>query len=241
MAGQAGHRPGRPDPRNRGAPEIYQRTGLQIDPYFSLPKILWIKENEPDVFAAAHKILLVHDFIMHHLTGEFVTDWSHASRTMVFNLKRKWDEEILRAAGVDAGRCWRAVPSGDRGGAVSAGAARLTSIPEGTPVFAGAGDQQAAAVGLGVVSRGSLCANTGTGSFILARSSAGPDEKQRVVCTISAVAGKWLLEAGMYTSGSVYRWFRDHIAEVETARELQIDPYDILNEQVATAPAGRPG
>ena len=227
-----------------GPTEIYKRTGLKVNPCFSLPKILWIKEHEPDIFAATHKFLLVHDFIVHHLTDRFVTDPSHASRTMAYNLKRHWDEDILGATGVDAAKFCRAVPSGERVGAVSAGAARLTAIPEGTPVYAGAGDQQAAAVGMGIVSAGTVMANTGTGSFVLSPVDQPVlDPQERVLCTISAVPGKWLLEAGMYTTGSVYRWFRDQMSakEVETARERGLDPYDLLNEQAAAAPVGSSG
>jgi xylulokinase/glycerol kinase len=227
-----------------GDAEIYKRTGLKINPYFSLPKILWIKENEPDTFEAAHKFLLVHDFILHRFTKRFVTDQSHASRTMAYNLRRHWDEDILGAVGVDPAKFCRAVPSGERVGAVSAGASRLTSIPEGTPVFAGAGDQQAAAVGMGIVAAGTFMANTGTGSFVLSPLDEPVlDPRERVLCTISAVPDKWLQEAGMYTTGSVYRWFRDQMStkEEETARERGLDPYDLLNEQASTAPVGSSG
>ena len=227
-----------------GLTEIYKRTGLKINPYFSLPKILWVKEHEPDIFAATHKFLLVHDFILHRLTDRFVTDQSHASRTMAYNLKRHWDDDILKAAGVDAGKFCRAVPSGERVGTITAGAARLTAIPEGTPVYAGAGDQQAAAVGMGAISTGTFMANTGTGSFVLSPIDQPVlDPQERVLCTIAAVPGKWLQEAGMYTTGSVYRWFRDQMSsrEVETARERGVDPYDLLNEQAAAAPVGSSG
>jgi glycerol kinase len=227
-----------------GPTEIYKRTGLKINPYFSLPKILWIKEHEPDIFAATHKFLLVHDFIVHRLTDRYVTDQSHASRTMAYNLNRRWDDDILKETGVDAGKFCRAVPSGERVGTISEGAARLTAISEGTPVYAGAGDQQAAAVGMGIVSSGAFMANTGTGSFVLSPIDQPVlDPRERVLCTIAAVPGKWLLEAGMYTTGSVYRWFRDQMSarEVETARERGLDPYDLLNEQAATAPVGSSG
>jgi xylulokinase/glycerol kinase len=227
-----------------GSTEIYRRTGLKINPYFSLPKILWIKQHEPRAYAATAKFLLVHDFIVHRLTGRFVTDQSHASRTMAYNLKRYWDGDILDATGVDADKFCTAVPSGERVGAVSAEAARLTGIPEATPVFAGAGDQQAAAVGMGIITAGTFMANTGTGSFVLSPVDEPMlDPRERVLCTVSAAPGKWLQEAGMYTTGSVYRWFRDQMStkEIESARERGMDPYDLLNEQAATAPVGSSG
>ena len=112
------------------------------------------------------------------------------------------------------------------------------------PVISVGGDQQAAAVGLGVVRAGLMCVNTGTGSFILSHSEKPAfDEQQRVICTASAVAGKWLVEASIFTSGSVYRWFRDNFATVEkqTARELQLDAYDILNSEIKYTKPGAQG
>jgi len=91
---------------------------------------------------------------------------------------------------------------------------------------------------------GLMCVNTGTGSFILAHSERPAfDAEQRVVCTASAVAGKWLLEAGIYTSGSVYRWYRDNFALVESnaARDLQIDAYEILNSEIKNTSPGAEG
>jgi len=97
---------------------------------------------------------------------------------------------------------------------------------------------------MGIVAAGTFMANTGTGSFVLSPLDEPVlDPRERVLCTISAVPDKWLQEAGMYTTGSVYRWFRDQMStkEVETARERRLDPYDLLNEQASTAPVGSSG
>jgi len=227
-----------------GDTEIYKRTGLKVNPYFSVPKIMWVAEHEPDLYKKTHKFLMVHDFIQFCLTGAFVTDHSHASRTMAYNLNRYWDKDIIKATGLDADKFCDAFQAGERVGAITAGAAALTGIREGTSVFAGAGDQQFAAVGLGIVTSGKIEANTGTGSFVLSQIDKPVlDPQERILCSIAAVPDKWVLEAGMYTTGSVYQWFRDQMGsqEIALARERNVDPFALLDEQAATAPIGSSG
>jgi glycerol kinase len=227
-----------------GDTEIYKRTGLKVNPYFSVPKIMWVAEHEPDLYKKTHKFLMVHDFIQFCLTGAFFTDHSHASRTMAYNLNRYWDKDIIKATGLDADEFCDVFQAGERVGAITASAAALTGITEGTPVFAGAGDQQFAAVGLGIVTNSKIEANTGTGSFALAQIDKPTlDPKERILCSIAAVPDKWVFEAGINTTGSVYRWFRDQMGthECALARERNVDPFTLLDEQAATAPIGSSG
>jgi glycerol kinase len=228
-----------------GPEYVYHKTGLRIDAYFSLPKLLWLKENKPQVFNKAYKILTVHDFIIHYLTGEFITDWTQASRTMLFNISElKWDAELCNQFGIRTEMLAKAVPPGTIVGGLKKSLQTEFNLRRDIPVVSVGGDQQAAAVGLGVVVPGLMCANTGTGSFILAHAERPAfDEKQRVVCTASAVAGKWLMEAGIYTSGSVYRWFRDNFAAVQNNAKgsPRIDPYEILNSEVKNTSPGAEG
>jgi len=228
-----------------GDEEVYRRTGLRIDPYFTLPKLLWLKENNPQVFSQARKFLTVHDLVINHLTGTFVTDWTQASRTMLFNIERlAWDAGLCERFGVPVEALPEAVPPGTVVGEVSATVCKELGLRHPIPVVAAGGDQQAAAVGLGIVVPELMCVNTGTGSFILAHTDKPAfDPERRVVCTASAVAGKWLMEAGIFTSGSVYRWFRDTFAMVEknAAEALSIDTYEIINSEVKNSPPGADG
>ncbi len=228
-----------------GDDEVYRRTGLRIDPYFTLPKLLWLKENSPQVFRSAHKFLTVHDLVINHLTGAFVTDWTQASRTMLFNIEGlAWDPGLCERFGIPVEVLPDAVPPGTVVGEVKTSMLKELGLRRPIPVVAAGGDQQAAAVGLGVVAPGLMCVNTGTGSFILAHTDLPAfDPERRVVCTASAVAGKWLMEAGIFTSGSVYRWFRDTFAQMEksTAESLSIDAYEILNSEVKNSPPGAEG
>ncbi len=232
--------------REHVTPEtIYSVTGLTVDPYFSAPKLLWLKTHEPDVFRAAHKFLLVHDFVVHRLCGEYVTDYSNASRTMLFDIARgQWSETLLGQMGITPELLPRAVPSGTQVGEVGPDAARETGLATGTPVVAGGGDQQCAALGVGVVRPGSVKATTGTGTFLLAFSqSVRLDPGRRLLCSRHVVPDTFVVEASMFTTGAALRWFRDNLApkECEQARQEASDPYDLLMELAATAPPGAGG
>jgi D-xylulose kinase len=231
--------------RKIGAERIYQLTGLTIDPYFSAPKILWIKKNESNIFSSAHKFLLVHDYVIMKLTGEFATEYSNASRTMLFDIKKlDWSDAICEELQIPKEKMPTLYPSARIIGEVNAKASKETDLPVGTPVVTGAGDQQAAAVGVGVTEPGRVKATTGTGTFILAfLNEPKYDEKRRVLCSCHAVPGKWVNEASIFTTGAVYKWFRDQFAQAEKAEAIQAgrDPYELLNEEASKIPAGSRG
>ncbi|MFC1538981.1 FGGY-family carbohydrate kinase [Candidatus Latescibacterota bacterium] len=227
-----------------GADYIYQKTGLRIDPYFTLPKLLWMQENKPEILGKTYKLLSVHGLIVHALTGAFVTDWTQAARTMLFNIESlTWDNDLCRQFGISLDMLPEAVPPGSIAGVLSGEAQREYGLGP-VPVISVGGDQQAAAVGLGVVRSGLMCVNTGTGSFILAHSDRPQfDEQRRIICTASAVSGKWLLEASIFTTGSVYRWFRDNLALIEKnkADTLGIEAYEILEKELKQSSPGSGG
>jgi len=212
-----------------GLDRIYETTGLTIDPYFSATKILWFKDKKPDIYQKTHKFLLVSDFIIYKLTGQFYTDFSNASRTMLFDInKLKYSEEISSELEIDLDKMPEAIESGvDIGEIVS----NETHFDSKTLVITGAGDQQSAALGVGIVSPGEIKCTTGTGSFILAYlNEPNFDPKRRVLCSCHAIPGAWVQEASIFTSGAVLRWFRDQVAqkEVMKAFEENLDPYDLM-------------
>ncbi|NWF96893.1 MAG: xylulokinase [Candidatus Thorarchaeota archaeon] len=232
--------------RNTVAPEeVYQTTGLTIDPYFTAPKLLWMKENEPDKFRAAETFLLVHDYIVFRLTGQRVTDFSNASRTMLFDIRRgDWSDRMLDALDIPRDKLPAPVESGTVVGETTPDASRATGLAKGTPVVAGGGDQQCAALGVGVVRPGSIKATTGTGTFMLAYSeSVRLDPLARVLCSRHVVPGAFVVEASMFTTGSALRWFRDQLGAEERmhADEMGVDPYDVMTEEASAVPAGSEG
>ncbi len=228
-----------------GLKKIYAITGLRVDPYFTLPKLLWLKKNKEEVYNKAFKFLSVQDFIIYFLTGIFKTDWTQASRTMLFNIDQfKWDEELINDVGIDFHKLPEAVPPGSIIGMLSHSAASNLGLPEGIPVIIAGGDQQCAAIGLGVVRDGLLEANTGTGSFILTNCNKPfKDINQRLICSASSIAGEWVLEAGIFTTGSIYRWFRDNIYFYgrEELKKINTDTYHFMNSEAEKEPIGANG
>ncbi len=224
-----------------GIDKIYETTGLTIDPYFSATKILWFKDNKPEIYQKTHKFLLVSDFIIHKLTGSYYTDFSNASRTMLFDInKLEYSEEIASELEIDLDKMPEALESGvDIGEIVT----EETLFDKKTLVVTGAGDQQSAALGVGVVSPGEIKCTTGTGSFILAFLSQPKfDPEKRVLCSCHAVPGAWVQEASIFTTGAVLRWFRDQVgyAECAAAQEGQ-DPYDLMTAEAEKSPIGANG
>jgi glycerol kinase len=228
-----------------GSEKIYNLTGLKIDPYFSASKILWLMTNKPAIHNKTMKYLLVHDFIVSKLTNEYVTDFSNASRTMLFDINRfSWSDQICENLGISIDLLPKPIPTGEPIGEITADAAFQTGLEVGTRVYAGAGDQQCAALGLGVIKQGLVKATTGTGSFVIAHLDEPLFDKQhRVVCSVSALPDSWVLEASVFTSGAIYKWYRDNLAEPErmTANKESIDVYEILNKKLENATPGANG
>jgi len=225
--------------------EIYNITGLRIDPYFTLPKLLWLKRNKEEVYKKAFKFLPVQDFIICFLTGLFKTDWTQASRTLLFNIDQfKWEENLINDVGIDFDKLPEVVPPGAIIGRLNHSAAVMLGLPEGIPVIAAGGDQQCSAIGLGIVREGLLEVNTGTGSFILTHCNQPfKDINLRLICSASSIAGKWVLEAGIFTTGSIYRWFRDEIYYFpkDNQKEIKTDVYSFMNLEAEKEQVGANG
>ncbi|MEJ5225095.1 MAG: FGGY family carbohydrate kinase, partial [Anaerolineales bacterium] len=152
-----------------GREKFIQITGNVALTGFTAPKILWVKENEPDVYAAARHVLLPKDYIRYKLTGEYALDKADGAGTVLFGLRaRDWSDEVLAA--LDIPRAW--MPETFEGtaftGRVTADAAALTGLKAGTPVVAGGGDQAAGAVGVGAVEPGIVGLTVGTSGVVFA-------------------------------------------------------------------------
>src|SRR5665648_779058 len=129
-----------------GTEKIYNITGLRVDPYFTLPKLLWLKKNKPEIYNHSFIFLPVQDFIIHFLTGEFKTDWTQASRTMLFNIDElRWDKDLIKSVGIDFNKLPEAVPPGSIIGLVNHVASVELGLPKGIPVITAGGDHHFAA------------------------------------------------------------------------------------------------
>ncbi|MCK9252351.1 MAG: carbohydrate kinase [Clostridiaceae bacterium] len=226
--------------RDYGVPALHERTGLRINPFFVLNKIIWLKENEPDLFARTQRFIGVQDYVIYHLTGQYVTDWTQASRTMLMDLKTfRWDESLLKIASIREDQLCELVPPGSVAGGLRARLARRCGLNVSLPVIVSGGDQQNAAIALGVTRPGMAEANTGTGSFLLSFASKPVfDAKNRVLCQAAAIAGSYVTETPIFNTGAILRWFREQFCP--DLRQLP-NPYALMTaeaEQVAPGSNG---
>lgn len=225
-----------------GAEHIYEVTGLRVDPNFSATKILWVRKHWPDVYKRTQKILPAKDFLLHRLTGEFVTDYATAGASLVFDILRlEWWEEGLRALDIPKEKLPTPRSSTDLAGLLRKSVAEEVGLLPGTPVFTCAGDATVAAVGCRVVVPGETCAVIGTSCDVVTCTETPlVDPQRRFVAYPHAVAGRYVAMAGANTGGMSLRWFRDQFcdAEVESARRLGLNPYALMDLQ---ATQSRPG
>ena len=218
-----------------GKEKFIQITGNVALTGFTAPKILWVKENEPDVFAKARHALLPKDYIRLKLTGEYAMDKADGAGTVLFDLKaRDWSDEVLSM--LDIPREW--MPKTFEGteftGAVNEEAASLTSLKIGTPVVAGGGDQAAGAVGVGAVEPGIVGLTVGTSGVVFATTpSALIEPEGRLHAFCHAVPGMWHFMGVMLSAAGSFQWYRDTLAPNVS--------FDDLLKEAESIPAGSEG
>ncbi|MDR2452392.1 MAG: carbohydrate kinase [Candidatus Accumulibacter sp.] len=217
--------------------EVYRRCGLKISPVFSAIKMRWFQQNRPEIWRRTHRMIGIQDWALYLLTGRLVTDHSFASRTNLLDLcSRQWDAELLRLFGVPAKMLCDLVAPGSVVGGLLPERAAETGLPSGLPVVSAGGDQQCAALGLGLFSNERAVTNTGTGSYLIGHSGEPAlDERMRTACNVSAAPGAYVVEAAVLTSGMIYRWF----AELLSGSGAQ--DFERLNAEAAAAPPGANG
>lgn len=212
---------------------------------FTAPKIVWLRNHEPENFARIRKVLLPKDFVRQRLTGEFATEVSDASGTALFNVtKRTWAEELLAAIDIPLDWMPKAYESPEVSGRITEKAAALTGLAPGTPVVGGGGDQAAGAVGNGIVETGVVSSTVGTSGVVFAFSDTPVvDPQLRLHTFCHAVPGKWHLMGVMLSAGGSLQWYRDAFCQPEkvVAGALGRDPYEIICAEAEKAPVGSEG
>jgi len=220
-------------------------TGISIDPIFSASKILWLKENVPRVYEDTECLLCAKDYIIYKLSGAMVTDYSMASRTLLFDIrKRKWSENVCSTIGIPVEKLPPAKESLAVVGEVSHQASEITLLPKGLPIVNGGGDRPCECLGAGVTNPGPVNIGTGTGSVVeVPLSEPAIDIEGRLHCCCHVIPDTWEYEAIITTTGASLRWFRDTlgIEEKIEARKAGQDPYDLLTEKATKVPAGSDG
>jgi xylulokinase len=207
---------------------------------FTAPKILWVRQNEPKIYEKTKHILLPKDYIRYCLTGEYATEVSDASGTLLLDVvNRRWSDRLLELLGIDRALLPRLHESPEVTGTLSAAAARELGLSAGTPVVGGGGDQAAGAVGNGIVATGIVSATLGTSGVVFAHSDQPTrDPHGRVHTMCHAVPGKWCVFGCMLSAGGSFQWFRNQLgsAEIAEAKKKKLDPYELLIRQARQAP-----
>lgn len=209
---------------------------------FTAAKILWVKNNEPELYKRCNHILLPKDYIRFKLTGDFATEVSDASGMQLMNIaERDWSDEVLDALGIDRSLLGKMYESPDITGTVHQEAARETGLMAGTVVVGGAGDNPAAAIGTGIVSEGSAFTTIGTSGVVYAISDKmAIDKNGRVHTLCASVPGKWTVMSCTQGAGLSLQWLRNNVCgpEVSKAKEANVDPYEIMTDLAETVSIG---
>jgi xylulokinase len=218
-----------------GRERLIELTANPALPNFTLSKLLWVRKHEPEVFARIAHVLCPKDYVRYRLTGTYAMDVQEASGTLLLDVAhRRWSSEVARIAGIPESWLPELFESQEICAKVSEGGAGHTGLAAGTPVVAGAGDQGAGAVGMGILAPGSVSATIGTSGVVFAATAAPTRDPQgRLHTFCHAVPGRWHVMGVTQAAGLSLRWLRDTIAP-------GVD-YDTLTAAAAQVPAGSDG
>ena len=216
--------------RNRvGAEQLIRITGNDALPGFTAPKILWVRENEAEIYAKVGHILLPKDYVRYRLTGEYAMDRAGGSGTILFDLKeRTWSDLVLQALEIPAEWLPPTYEGPQVTGVVSAEASERTGLLQGTPVVGGAGDQAAQAVGVGAVEPGIIALTLGTSGVVFATTPEPLIEPQgRLHAFCHAMPERWHFMGVMLSAAGSLQWYRDTLAPDLSFDELISEAADI--------------
>jgi xylulokinase len=200
--------------RRVGAPALFARTGLRPEPKYTLPKLLWLREERPREFARLRRWAGVAELAAHHLTGELATNASLACRTAAFSVaERRWDAGLLALAGLEPEQMPAVLPLGRPVGGLTAAAGARLGLAAGTPVAIAGHDHMAGALGAGVTRPGDVLDSMGSAeaTFLVTRAPALADELRRSGFSSGchALDGAWYVGGGLQASGALVEWFID--------------------------------
>ena len=224
--------------------EIYKRTGTPIHPMSPLSKIAWIQNDRPEIAVKTKKYIGIKEFIFKRLFDEYVVDHSIASCMGLMNLEKlDWDEEALSIAGITPDQLSKLVPTTQIFSNCNPSLAQQIGIDPHTPFVIGASDGVLSNLGVNAIRKGEVAITIGTsGAIRTIIDKPQTDEKGRIFC-YALTENHWVIGGPVNNGGMVLRWIRDELAssEVETAKRLGIDPYDVLTKIAARVKPGSEG
>jgi xylulokinase len=222
-----------------GGARLLQLTSNPALPNFTLTKLLWVREHEPRLWRRVKHVLLPKDYVRFRLSGEYATDVADASGTLLLDVAhRRWSQEMIRAVGLEDDLLPALCESPQMSARVSAKVADSVGLSAGTPIVAGAGDQAAGAVGMGITRPGSVSATIGTSGVVFAATDfPALDPAGRLHTFCHAVPGRWHVMGVTQAAGLSLRWLRDMLAPTPDGR----DGYDALTAEASRVPPGADG
>jgi len=212
---------------------------------FTVPKVVWLRDEEPRNFDRLATLLLAKDYIRFRLTGEKLMEVSDAAGTAMFDVvRRRWSEELMNTLGLPMSILVPVRESVDDCGHITPSVAKLTGLKAGTPVAGGGADNTCGATGTGIVREGRVLSSLGTSGVVFAHTDAvkvDPGMRAHTFC--HSVPNRWYLMGVMLSAGGSLRWMRDVVADSERAAATASgrDPYDVMSEEAAKAPVGSEG
>jgi len=222
--------------------EFYSITGHRISASYSIEKLMWIRQHEPEVYTKTKVMLNAKDYINFRLTGQIVTDPSDASGTNAYDLnRREWSGKILEAAEFDLSLFPQVRQSIDVIGEITSRAARETGLCAGTPVVCGGGDGSCAGVGVGCVAPGSAYNYLGSSSWIaLTVEKPILDPQRRTMNWAHVVPGMLHPSGTMQTAGAAHNWMAREMCREEQriAKEIGKNVYQLIDKAIALSPVG---
>lgn len=218
-----------------GREELIRRVSNPAVTGFTLPKILWVRENEPETWNSVRSVLLPKDYVRFRLTGEKASDVADSSGTLLFDVAdRTWSKEMLESFAIDPGMLPNAFESPEVTGTVSANGSEATGLRQGTPVVAGAGDNAAGAIGMGVTKPGTVSATIGTSGVLFGvTETPSLDIRGRIHTLCHAVPDRWHNTGVTLAAGFSLKWFRENFSAGTT--------YDELGAAAEQSPSGANG
>jgi len=225
--------------------DFYHIVGHRNTASYGIQKLMWVRDNQPEIYEQTYKTLNAKDFIVLRLTGNFYTEYSDGNSNGCFDLMNlKWSDRIIEYAGIDPEKLPELKPSTFVAGHVTEKAAKATGLAVGTPVVLGGGDGVTANVGSGSISPGKTYCCMGTSAWITTTSEKPIfDDEMRTVTWAHIVPGLYAPNGTMQSAGGAYNWIKNTICqkEIQDAKLNGKSPYDYMNALIEKSPVGSNG
>lgn len=230
--------------KEKNGHSLYEKTGTPIHPMSPLTKLMWLKEEEPDVFNAACKFIGIKEYVFLRLFNQYVVDYSVASATGLFNIHTMdWDKEALETAQISKERLSLIVPTTEVFHDMNKTVAHKMGIDPNLPVVIGANDGCLANLGVNAIDKGTVALTIGTsGAIRTVVNEPVTDPKGRIFC-YALTEDHWVIGGPVNNGGMILRWLRDEfcLQEVTESEETGIEAYDLITEKIGSVRPGSEG